>query len=247
MTGIKNKTVFISGCNRGIGKALVERFAESGANIIAHARRETEKFVEDMESIANKRNVNIETIYFDFGNADEMKTAVKSLLKKKCPDILVNNAVMYHGGFFVMTPIKIIEKVFEINFFAQMRLVQLFLKPMMQRKSGSIINIASVSGLDMKAGMSAYGASKAALIAWTKVLAIETADFNIRVNAVAPGFTETEGSQQMEEKAKNAMLSACAMHRAGQPEEVADVVLFLASDAARFVNGEVIRVDGGVC
>lgn len=245
MGNLQGKWIFISGSRRGIGRACVSAFARRGASIIAHARKRDDDFENDMRKEAICNNVDIRTIYFDMAAEEAMKSEIKNLLMEIKPDCLVNNAVMQHGGFFILTRIEDIEKVFETNLFAQMRLTQLLLKPMLARKAGSIINIASVSGIDMRPGHSAYGVSKAALIAWTKVLAAETGTYNVRVNAIAPGLTDTDGGALTEEKAKNALLAASAMHRMGQPQEIAEVACFLASDASSFINGEVIRVDGG--
>lgn len=246
MRDFEGKTVFISGARRGIGRAMVTAFAERGADIIAHARRQDNAFEDDMREEADKRRVAIRPIYFDLADADTMKREVKALLKDMTPDVLVNNAAVQHGAYFLMTPIKAARDVFEINLFAQMRLTQLLLKPMLAHKSGAVINMASISGMDMKPGMSAYGASKAAIIAWTRVLAAEAGNLGVRVNAIAPGLSDTEGGALMEAKAKAAMLAASAMHRMGKPEEIARTACFLASDAASFINGAVIRVDGGI-
>ena len=245
MRDFAGKTVFITGTRRGIGRALVTAFAERGADIIAHARRQETAFEDDMREEAARLGVGIRPVYFDLADADAMKREIKVMLKDITPDVLVNNAAVQHGAYFLMTSLKAVQEVFEINLFAQMRLTQLLLKPMLAQKSGAIINMASISGLDMKPGMCAYGASKAALIAWTRVLATEVGSLGVRVNAVAPGLSDTDGGALMETKAKEAMLAASAMHRLGTPEEVARVACFLASDAARFVNGEIIRVDGG--
>lgn len=239
------KTVLITGCRRGIGRALVSAFARSGADVIAHARAQNDAFEVDMAQEAQHCGVTIRSLYFDMADADAMKAVVNPLLREVVPDVLVNNAAIQHGGFFVMTPVKKIQQIFDINLFAQMRLTQLVLKPMISRKSGTVINIASISGIDLKPGMAAYGVSKAAVIAWTQVLAAEMGQFGIRINAVAPGLTDTDGGALMEQKARDAMLAGSALHRLGKPEEIAAVACMLASDEASFLNGEIVRVDGG--
>lgn len=239
------KWVFVSGSRRGIGRAIVSAFANRGANIVAHARLRDDDFQDDMSREADKNGVEIRPIYFDLADLESMKHEIKALLKEIKPNILVNNAATQHGGYFIMTPLKVVKDVFDVNLFAQMALTQLLLKPMLARKSGSIINIASISGINMKPGMSAYGVSKAALIAWTKTLAAECGISGIRANAIAPGLAETDGGAKMETKARDAMLAASAMHRLALPEEIADVVCFVASSSASFINGDIIRVDGG--
>ena len=151
-----------------------------------------------------------------------------------------------HGGLFQMTPVSKIREVFETNLFAQMEITQIVLKSMMRKKSGVIINMSSVLGLDIKEGSCAYGLSKAAVSAWTKTLACEYAAYGIRVNAIAPGLIDTDMAKLMEEKAEQEMIASSAMNRLGQPDEIAKTALFLASDDSSFINGQVIRVDGGI-
>ena len=174
---------------------------------------------------------------------DEIKNKIFKTNQKI--DVLVNTAGIAHGGFFQMTPISKIKEVFDINLFAQMEIIQLIMKVMMKNQKGSIINLASVLGIDITAGSCAYGVSKAALIAFTKTLAAEYAKYNIRINAVAPGLIDTDMAKLMEEGAKERLLGQSAMHRLGKPDEVADLVLYLASDRSSFINGQIIRVDGG--
>jgi 3-oxoacyl-[acyl-carrier protein] reductase len=160
-------------------------------------------------------------------------------------DILVNNAGVAHGGLFQMTSLDTVKAVFETNFFSFMKLSQLVARPMIQRKSGAIINMASISGMELRAGNVAYGTSKAAVIALTKTMSAELAPLGIRVNAVAPGLTDTDMAKQMEESAGQAMVQASSLNRLAKPEEIANAVLFLASGDAGFVTGEVLTVDGG--
>lgn len=244
---LKNKTALITGTNRGIGKAILEEFAKNGANIFAHARREGNDFQEYLHETAQKYNVNITPVYFNLLDLDAMKQVVKNFIKDKISiDILVNNAGVEHGGSFQMTPISKIKEIFDINFFAQMELTQLILKIMTRQKSGSIINIGSISGEDLKSGNSAYGISKAALMSWTKVLAKELGSLGIRINSVAPGITDTDMGNKNSEKTKEETLINTPLGRFASPQEIAKAVLFLASDNASFINGQVIRIDGGL-
>lgn len=241
----RGKNVFITGTRREIGRELVRAFAMRGASIYAHARKASEEFEAHNAELAQNYGVTIRPVYFDMTDENAMKAAVQEIMKEMSPHILINNAGLQHGGFFMLTPLKKVRELFEVNLFSQMRLTQLFVKPMLLRQAGAIVNVASISGLDMKPGNSAYGVSKAALIAWTKVLATELGSSGIRVNAVAPGLTDTDGGNLMEAKARAAMLEASALKRMGTVDEIAQVVCFLAADEASFVNGQIIRVDGG--
>jgi 3-oxoacyl-[acyl-carrier protein] reductase len=160
-------------------------------------------------------------------------------------DVLVNNAGVAHGGLFQMTPMAKVREVFDVNLFAPLALSQAVIGPMRKRGGGSIINIASIAGLDLHAGNVAYGTSKAALIAATRTLAAELGALNIRVNAIAPGLTDTDMAGQMEKKAGTDMVERTAFKRMAKPTEIADTAVFLASDMASFITGQVLRVDGG--
>lgn len=245
---LKHKNVLITGSRRGLGWAMAEEFAKNGANIIAHARTQTDEFSERLMKLAKTNGINVSELYFDLSDTESMKESIKNLLIKQKTkiDVLVNNAGIAHGGYFQMTPISKIREVFEINLFAQMELTQLVLKSMVRNKSGVIINMSSILGLDIKSGSCAYGVSKAAIAAWTKTLASEYANNGIRTNAIAPGLIDTDMAKLMEEKAEMDMISASAMNRLGLPSEIAKTAVFLASEDASFINGQIIRVDGGM-
>jgi len=243
---LKGKTAFITGTNRGIGKTLAVEFSRNGANIIAHARRETPEFMQMCAALAKEYGVSVSPLFFDMTDSSAMKEAVRGLVSAKTSvDILVNNAGVAHGGLFQMTSMTKIREIFDVNLFSQMELTQLVLRIMVRRKSGSIINMGSVLGLDLPQGSCAYGLSKAGIMAFTQTLAAECGPLGVRVNAVAPGLVDTEMADLMESKAEEVMMSRCAMKRRASPEEVAQTVVYLASDASSFVNGQTIRVDGG--
>lgn len=242
----KGKNVLITGTNRGIGKAMLEAFARKGANIWAHSRIETEKFKTLISNLSKKYGVKICPLYFDMTDTDAMKEAVKEIKNSKLPvNIIVNNAGIAHGGLFQMTPIAKIKEVFEVNLFSHMELTQLLLRFMPKQEDSAIINISSISGINLKSGNSAYGVSKAAMIAWTKVLAKENSQFGIRVNAIAPGITDTDmGALNSESYIDSA--KSTGLKRIAKPEEIADVALYLASSDASYITGQVICVDGGI-
>lgn len=243
----QNKWVFISGSSGGIGTALIEAFAKEGCCILAHARKPNESFESRISEFQYKYGTHILPIYFDMLDESNMKAEISKLYSKKIyPSVLVNNAGVAHGGLFQMTSISKIMEVFEINLFSTMRLTQLLLKGMSRvQEKKAIINVASIAGMDLLPGNSAYGVSKAAIIAWTKTLAGELGTQDIRVNAVAPGLTDTDMGAYMTKNAGKEMLVSSAMERLANPEEIAEAVVFLADNKASFVNGEVLRVDGG--
>lgn len=243
---LKGKTALITGANGGIGRAIIHALAEQHADMIVHARKECTDFTEELRQIQSCYAINIVPVYFDVVESSQIQDRLKQfILGGNTIDILVNTVGVAHIGLFQTTPITKIREIFEINLFSCMEITQIVLRAMMRKKSGAIVNIASIAGQDLNAGVSAYGVSKAAVIAWTQVLAAETASFGIRVNAIAPGMTDTRMAMQMGEKAGKAVIENSAMKRLAKPEEIASAVVFLASDNASFINGQTLRVDGG--
>ena len=245
---LKNKNTVITGCNRGIGKEIVRVFAENGANIWACVREESGTFSKYINNLEQKHSVSINPVYFDLSDEEQIKTGVKTIKETKEPvDILVNNAGAIFTALFQMTSMDKLKEMFEINYFSQMLLTQYISRIMMRQKSGSIINISSSAAIEGNEGRTGYASAKAAMITSTKVLAKELAPYNIRVNAVAPGLTQTEMmvSSTPEDALKETLNRIC-MKRVGQPEEIANSVLFLASDLSSYMTSQVLRVDGGM-
>lgn len=244
---LKNKTAIITGCNKGIGKVILNIFAENGANIIACVRKESVEFNNYIRLIEDNHNIKVTPIYFDLEDSLQIKTAVSTInsLKLKI-DILVNNAGYASGSFFQMTSTSELERMMKINFVSQVQFTQGISRLMAKFNSGSIINIGSTAGIFGDAGMLSYGSSKAALIFATKTMATELGKFNIRVNVIAPSITKTEMFDQMEENARNLLIESSALKRPAEPFEIANVALFLASDLSTYVNAQTIRVDGGI-
>lgn len=243
---IFKKTAIITGSNRGIGKCLVEKFAMSGYDIWACARERNDEFESYIENLRKKTNQIIETIYFDLLNEEEVKTGIKKIINtKKNIDVLINNAGVPFGGLFTMTSIDTLRSVYEINVFAQVTIMQLVSRQMMRQKSGCIINMCSVGGIETNPGYLAYGSSKAALIWITKSVSKELGQYNIRVNGIAPGLIDTDmGNYKSEEELKK-VINRTSLHRMGQPEEVAEAALYLASDNASYMTGHILVLDGG--
>lgn len=244
---LQGKVAVVTGANRGIGKAILEVFASNGADVFACARSESEIFLKTIEKLENDNKVIIKPVYFDLQDEEQVKNAARFIIGEKRPiDILVNNAGVASGSFFQMTKMQDASEVMKINFFSQILFSQNISRYMAKRKSGSIINVGSTAGLIGDIGTISYGASKAALMYATKTMAAELGRQNIRVNAIAPNITKTDMFDQMDEKARAKAIESTALGRAAEVNEIANVVLFLASDLASYVTAQVIRVDGGL-
>ena len=245
---LKGKNAIVTGANRGIGKTIVQVFAEHGANVWACARRETEAFTAMCGKISKEYRVFVRPVYFEMTNDDEVKASIKKIKAEKCMvDILVNNAgIVPENRLFPMADFSEMHRIFDVNFFAAMRLTQMIAKIMIRQKQGIIVNMASIAALDGEPAQVEYVASKAALIGATKKLASELGTFGIRVNAVAPGVTETDMIKSMNSELLARMAEQTIMRRLANPTEIANGVLFLASSLSSYMTGQVIRIDGGL-
>jgi len=244
---LQNKIAVITGANRGIGKSVTEIFAKNGANIIACMRSITPEIEAWMKGIESKFNISIDPVLIDFSDEKSIKSSIKEIVNiSKNVDILVNNAGVASGAIFQMTPISELKKIFEINFFSQINFSQNIAKLMIRNKSGSIINLSSTAAFIADPGTLAYGSSKAAFSRATQSMASELGSYNIRVNAIAPSVTKTDMFEQMSVDARDKLINSSALKRAADPEEIAKVAVFLASELSSFVTGQVIRVDGGI-
>lgn len=247
MKRLQNRTAVVTGASRGIGMAIVAKLAEEGANIIACSSHITEEREAAFKKIAQDKGVLITPIYFDLGDEEAVKTGVKEIKALGQPvDILVNNAGIGRISLLSLTRMVDVHKIFQVNFFSPLIIIQGLVSLLKKSNNPSIINMTSVAGLDGGIGVSIYGSSKASIALTTKVLAQEFAQMKIRVNAVAPGMIETEMADDMGVKAKEAMVASTAIKRLGRAEEVANTVAFLASDESSYINGQIIRVDGGI-
>lgn len=244
---LKGLTAVVTGCNRGIGKAILDAMAAHGASVFAVVRKENPSFTEYCAGLAAAHGVEIQIVYADFEREDEVKEAAKQILQtKKGIDILVNNiGVACPPKMLAMTSMETIRDVFEVNLFSALLFTQLITKAMMRRKSGSAIFLSSSAAFDGGANVE-YSASKAAIIGTVRRLAIELGQFGIRVNAIAPGLTDTDMGRLTPRETTEIAIGRNAMKRLGRPEEIADTAVFLASDLSRFMTGQVLRVDGGL-
>lgn len=243
---LSGKNIIVTGAMRGIGRTILELFAENGANIWACDRIQNDEFEQDIKVLAEKNNIWIEPVYFDLSDEESIKNGVQQIIKeKKQIDVLVNNAGIAFGALFTMTPIAKLKDVFQINYFAHIQVMQLVLRTMMKQKSGCIINMASIGGIETAPGYLAYGSSKAALIYATKSVSHEVGQYGIRVNAIAPGLVETDMGAYKSQEEIDKILDRSSLHRKAKPKEIANCALFLASDQSSFITGQVMIADGG--
>lgn len=244
---LANKNVVITGCLKGIGRTTMEVFARNGANIFVCAQFQDADFENCIQKLISENGVWIKPIYFDLSDIESIKSGMRMIVSEKVQiDGLVNIAGMVYNGLFQMTSIEKMKEVFEIDFFSQMLITQYISKVMMKYKSGSIVNIASITGIDGNPGQVAYSAAKAALIGATKTISMELGQYNIRVNSIAPGVILTDMTRALPDDKFNILIKKAEIPRAGEPEEVANVLLYLVSDLSSYVTGQIIRVDGGI-
>lgn len=247
MRKLEKKIAVVTGASRGIGLAIVESLAQVGANVVACSSKPNEVCETAYQNIEKKYNVSIYPVFFDMSDETSVKEGMREIKKlNQSIDILVNNAGIAHMSLLPFTKTSDMHRVFQINFFSQYLIIQELIGLLKKSPYPSIINIASVAGIDGGVGVSVYGASKASMILLTKVLSQELAQLKIRVNAVAPGMINTKLATQMGEKAIDNTVSKTAVGRIGMPLDVANVVAFLASEESSYINGQVIRVDGGI-
>ncbi len=240
------KNVVITGASRGIGFATLLRFVKSGHNVWACAHHRNIEFEEKISALAKEHQVWIKPVYFDLSDEESLKDGIKRIIDEKLPiDVLVNNAGIPFGGLMTMTPISKLKEVFQVNYFSQVQIMQQVARRMMRQKSGCIVNVASVAGIETYSGYLAYGASKSAVVWTTKAVSKELGSYGIRVNAVAPGLTDTQMTDYKSDEESQKVVQRTALKRMGNPSEIANAIVFLASEEASFITGHVLVVDGG--
>ena len=238
-----DKFAIVTGCNRGIGYAISKNFLLQGAHVIGCSQQISERLKTEMSSFG-KNFYNVQLDLKDEGSVKEAFKEIKDITKEV--DILVNNAGIAHGGIFQMTSINDMRRIFEVNVFGTVAVTQSIARLMIRKKYGSIINISSTAAHLPDRGTMTYGASKAALSRITQSLSQELGVYGIRANAIAPGITETDMAKQMDEQAKERLIQASALKKIAQPDDIANVALFLASDLSSHMTGQVLTVDGGI-
>ncbi|MBF1712247.1 3-oxoacyl-[acyl-carrier-protein] reductase [Streptococcus intermedius] len=239
---LKGKNVFITGSTRGIGLAMAHKFASLGANIVLNGRRE---IGEELISEFSDYGVQVIPISGDVSDGTDAKRMVEEAIEKLgSVDILVNNAGITKDKLMLKLTEEDFEQVLKVNLVGAFNMTQAVLKPMTKARQGAIINVSSVVGLIGNVGQANYAASKAGLIGFTKSVAREVAARNVRVNAIAPGMIESDMTDVLSDKVKEATLAQIPMKRFGNTSEVAEVATFLARQ--EYLTGQVIAIDGGL-
>ena len=244
---LKGKNAIITGAGSGIGLAILCLFAENGANIWALVHSINQDLIEQYDCLAREYNVRIKPVEFDLMDEQSVKTSVKQVVSEGNKiDILVNCAGIVNTKLLAMTSLDEMKESMNVNFFMPSIITQIVSRKMMRQKEGNIVNIISRSAPEFRSGAYAYGSSKMALLWGTKAVAKELAPYNIRVNGVAPGLTETKsGTGRQKEGGVEAYVSSNNIKRPAKPEEIANTVLYLVSDMSSYVSGQIINCDGG--
>lgn len=243
---LKGQAAVVTGASRGIGRAVCDLFAAQGAVVLACVRTPTEE-LEIWQQHWRSQDAKIELIRLDLTNEGSQKEAVNYIRSAGYkPTALVNCAGVASGATFAMTPQISLRQVFEANLFMQLSWCQLMARLLSRSPSSTIINMSSSAVHTIDAGTLVYGASKAALERMSLSMAVELASQGIRVNVIAPGVTDTEMAKQMDPKACSALIDRQLLKKAARPLDIANAALFLASDLASHVTGQVIHVDGGL-
>lgn len=243
---LEGKTAIITGASKGIGKGIAEIFASQGANVAFTYLSSVEQ-AEAFEKELAKGNVKVKGYRSDASDYASAEQLIADVLADFGQiDIVVNNAGITRDNLLMRMSEEDFDKVVQINLKSVFNLTKTVQRTMLKQRSGSIINISSVVGVKGNAGQSNYAASKAGIIGFTKSIALELGSRNIRCNAIAPGFIETEMTGKLDEKTVQAWRDAIPLKRGGTPEDVANACLFLASDLSAYITGQTLSVDGGM-
>ena len=243
---LENKTAIITGATRGIGKGIAEIFAKQGANVAFTYSSSVEAAVA-LEKELNSHGIKAKGYQSNAANFEAAQELAKNVLEEfGSIDILVNNAGITKDNLLMRISEEDFDQVIEINLKSVFNLTKAVIRTMMKQRQGSIINMSSVVGIKGNAGQTNYAASKAGILGFTKSVALELGSRNIRCNAIAPGFIETEMTDALPEETVKSWRDAIPLKRGGTPEDIANACVFLASDMSAYITGQTLSVDGGM-
>ena len=239
---LENKNIIITGASGGIGNSIVQKLHDNGANILASGTK-----LEKLEEL-KKKFQDIEILKFDISKSDEIEDFVENATSKLggSLDCIVNNAGITKDNLAIRMNLDEWNKVIEVNLTSTFLLSKFAIKKMLKNKSGKIVNITSVVGHTGNLGQANDTASKTGIIAMSKSLAIEYSKKNININCISPGFIKTAMTEKIDDKFKEMIISKIPSARLGDPEDIANAVLFLASEQSNYINGETLHVNGGL-
>jgi 3-oxoacyl-[acyl-carrier protein] reductase len=242
MSNLENKNIIVTGASGGIGNAIIKKLNEAGANILASGTR-----IEKLEEL-KKNYENMKILRFDISQSEKIEEFIESATDELggSLDGIINNAGITQDNLAIRMSLEEWQKVININLTSTFLLSKFAIKRMLKNKSGKIVNITSVVGHTGNLGQANYTASKAGIVAMSKSLAIEYAKKNININCISPGFIKTAMTDKIDEKFKEVIISKIPSARLGEPNDIANAVLFLSSDQSNYINGETIHVNGGM-
>ena len=242
MNNLEKKNIIVTGASGGIGNAIIKKLSEAGANILASGTR-----IEKLEEL-KKNFENIKILKFDISQSDKIEEFIENATNELggSLDGIVNNAGITQDNLAIRMNLDEWQKVININLTSTFLMSKFAIKKMLKNKSGKIVNITSVVGHTGNLGQANYTASKAGIVAMSKSLAIEYAKKNININCISPGFIKTAMTDKIDEKFKEVIISKIPSARLGEPDDIANAVLFLSSDQSDYINGETLHVNGGM-
>jgi 3-oxoacyl-[acyl-carrier protein] reductase len=243
---LKNKNIIITGASRGIGRGIAEVFAKHGANV-AFTYSSSVDAANALEKELTSMGVKAKGYQSNAADFESAQNFVADVIKEfGSVDVLINNAGITKDNLLMRMSEEDFDKVIAINLKSVFNLTKAVVKPMMKQRSGSIINMSSVVGVKGNAGQANYAASKAGILGFTKSIALELGSRNIRCNAIAPGFIETEMTAKLDPKSVDDWRKTIPLKRGGSPEDIANACVFLASDMSSYITGQTLNVDGGM-